>query len=112
MVNTKTEPVDEPEVEQMEPESEATTNDTNDAPAAATDSVDDSAAKFGDEADGEDESIRKKPILCSMDQLVELSKKLGASWKNLAPKLGFRPDEVNFFSIFLKWMIRFDVNFY
>ena len=73
-------------MEQMEPESEATTNDTNDAPAAAT------------EGDAEDESIRKKRILCSMDQLVEVSKKLGASWKNLAPKLGFRPDEVNFFS--------------
>ena len=87
-------------MEQMEPESEATTNDTNDAPAATTDAVDDSAAKFGDEGDGEDESIRKKPILCSMDQLVEVSKKLGASWKNLAPKLGFRPDEVNFYSVF------------
>ena len=80
--------MDEPEVEQMEPESEATTNDTNDAPAAAT------------EGDAEDESIRKKRILCSMDQLVEVSKKLGASWKNLAPKLGFRPDEVNFYSVF------------
>ena len=92
--------MDEPEVEQMEPESEATTNDTNDAPAAAT------------EGDAEDESIRKKPILCSMDQLVEVSKKLGASWKNLAPKLGFRPDEAFFFLFFFKWMTRFDVNFY
>lgn len=53
------------------------------------------------EEEGEDQvdevSTDKKadtPVLCTLEQLTRLAQRLGAEWKKLAPKLGFKADEV------------------
>jgi len=50
-----------------------------------------------DDADETDKPEKKQPVLCTMEQLTDLSKRLASKWKLLAPKLGFRPDEVLLF---------------
>lgn len=55
-----------------------------------------------DETDEADKPEKKPPVLCTMDQLTDLAKRLASKWKLLAPKLGFRPDEVFIiYSLFL-----------
>ena len=108
--SVKPEPMDEAEVEQMEPEAEAETEADADAeaeaetdsPTAEMDGVPEESVKTeeADDADEADKTGKKQPVLCTMEQLTDLAKRLGVYWKLLAPKLGFRPDEVIFFSIF------------
>nr|CAG4648545.1 EOG090X0324 [Polyphemus pediculus] len=88
-VSAKTEPIDEAEVEQMEPETETTAADMDNG---ATDEP-----VKGEEADEADDSDKKPPVLCTMEQLTLLAKRLATNWKLLAPKLGFQTDEVEYF---------------
>lgn len=94
--NVKPEPVDDAgEVEQMEPEAD---------PVSSTSEIEggpDEANVKPDEVEEavEEENLGKKPILCTMEQLVLLAKEIGIKWKLLAPKLGFGPDEVNMTSL-------------
>ena len=93
LVNTKSEVVeDTAEVEQMEPEAD---------PVSAASEMDGATEENVKEEEGEDhvdeESTDKKadtPVLCTLEQLTRLAQRLGADWKKLAPKLGFRDDEV------------------
>jgi len=98
VATTIPEPVNEAEVEQMEPEAETTASD------AVEETVKNGATAASDEGDAEDgEATRngnedeKKVELCTMEQLQSLAQKLGADWKKLAPKLGFRADEIEYF---------------
>nr|CAG4643807.1 EOG090X0324 [Lepidurus arcticus] len=50
------------------------------------------------EVDEEIEEVKKVKVdLCTLEQLIELAKRLGGEWKRLAPKLGFHVDEVEYF---------------
>nr|CAG4636859.1 EOG090X0324 [Ceriodaphnia reticulata] len=92
MPNIKTEQVDDAgEVEQMEPEADQ-------VPNSEMETVPEEATK-PDEAEeqADEETTEKKPILCTMEQLSILAKQIGTNWKILAPKLGFGPDEVEYF---------------
>lgn len=74
----------------MEPEADpvSSTSEMEGVPEEAN-------AKLDDTEDiAEEESSDKKPVLCTMDQLTRLANKIGSNWKLLAPKLGFRQDEV------------------
>nr|CAG4643082.1 EOG090X0324 [Ilyocryptus agilis] len=96
-VNVKSETVDEAgEVEQMEPETDqvATAGEMDGAPE---DPISTSKGEEQEEPGDEEASTEKKAATCTMEQLVCLAKRLGADWKTLAPKLGFRQDEVEFF---------------
>merc|ERR1740128_1528718 len=105
--SVKPEPMDEAEVEQMEPEAEAETEADADAeaeaetdsPTAEMDGVPEESVKTeeADDADEADKTGKKQPVLCTMEQLTDLAKRLGVYWKLLAPKLGFRPDEIEYF---------------
>nr|CAG4641545.1 EOG090X0324 [Eurycercus lamellatus] len=91
-VNVKAEPVDDaPEVEQMEPETDPVST------AAEMDGAPEDKADEVEEPGDEETSESKKPVLCTLEQLSRLGQRLGASWKILAPKLGFGPDEVEYF---------------
>lgn len=89
MPNVKPEPVDDAgEVEQMEPEADPVSNNSE------IEGVPEETNVKPDEME-EEESTEKKPVLCcTMDQLTRLAKQIGTNWKLLAPKLGFGPDEV------------------
>ena len=93
MPNIKPEQVDDAgEVEQMEPEADQ-------VPNSEMDGVPEEATKPRDEVEeqaADEETTEKKPVLCTMEQMSMLAKQIGTNWKILAPKLGFRPDEVNF----------------
>ena len=76
----------------MEPEAD---------PVSAASEMDGAAEENIKEEEGEDhvdeESTDKKadtPVLCTLEQLTRLAQRLGADWKKLAPKLGFKEDEV------------------
>ena len=76
----------------MEPEAD---------PVSAASEMDGAAEENIKEEEGEDhvdeESTDKKadtPVLCTIEQLTRLAQRLGADWKKLAPKLGFKEDEV------------------
>ncbi|XP_046459748.1 THO complex subunit 1-like isoform X1 [Daphnia pulex] len=90
--NVKPEPVDDAgEVEQMEPEADPVSNNSE------IEGVPEETNVKPDEME-EEESTEKKPVLCcTMDQLTRLAKQIGTNWKLLAPKLGFGPDEVEYF---------------
>lgn len=89
--SVKPEPVDEAEVEQIEPETDSAAAEMDTAPeeSVKTEEV--------DETDEADKPEKKPPVLCTMDQLTDLAKRLASKWKLLAPKLGFRPDEIEYF---------------
>ena len=59
--------------------------------------TDDNVKEEESEDPVEEESTDKKqtPVLCTLDQLNRLAQQLGAEWKKLAPKLGFKEDEVS-----------------
>lgn len=78
------------DVEQMEPETDPVST-ASELEAAQ----EDTHVKTEEPEDGTDEEIvEKKPVLCTMSQLTLLAKQIGSNWKLLAPKLGFKKDEV------------------
>nr|CAG4649179.1 EOG090X0324 [Scapholeberis mucronata] len=89
-----TEPVEEAgDVEQMEPETDPVST-ASEMEAAQ----EDTHVKTEEPEDGTDEEVvEKKPVLCTMSQLTLLAKQIGSNWKTLAPKLGFKKDEVEYF---------------
>jgi len=92
--SVKAEPIDEAEVEQMEPETDSAAAEMDAAPENPEESL---KAEEVDDADEADKSEKKPPLLCTLEQLTDLAKRLGSKWKLLAPKLGFRPDEMEYF---------------
>lgn len=91
-----TEPVEEAgDVEQMEPETDPVSTASEMEGAQ-----EDTHVKTEEPEDGTDEEVvEKKPVLCTMSQLTLLAKQIGSNWKLLAPKLGFKKDEVTSNSI-------------
>ena len=81
----------------MEPETDSAAAEMDAAPENPEESL---KAEEVDDADEADKSEKKPPLLCTLEQLTDLAKRLGSKWKLLAPKLGFRPDEVIFFFSF------------
>jgi len=92
--SVKAEPIDEAEVEQMEPETDSAAAEMDAAPENPEESL---KAEEVDDTEEADKSEKKPPLLCTLEQLTDLAKRLGSKWKLLAPKLGFRPDEMEYF---------------
>lgn len=87
--NVKSEPMeDAADVEPMEPDPVAT-NDMEDN------------VKAEPEGGDEDSGDNRKSVPCTTEQLEQVAQRLGASWKTLAPKLGFTSEEVRRMFIYL-----------
>nr|CAG4638322.1 EOG090X0324 [Cyclestheria hislopi] len=96
-VNMKQDAADEAGMEQMEPEAESETATASEMEGASSAASEETVKNEESCSEDCEQNRNKKPVLCSMEQLTLLAKQLGSNWKILAPKLGFKSVEIEYF---------------